>query len=59
MKWQEKLTKDERRHMMQWCGRSIAGLKRNLAAAPGGCLECRHIARKLGIDPDTGEKVKS
>jgi hypothetical protein len=53
MKWQKKLNKAERKHMREWNGNSIAGLKRNMAARKekglGPCHECDRIWSKLGL----------
>lgn len=59
MKWQDKLTKEELQHVRQWGGKTLTGFKgnrhaqREMQLERGGsepCLECKHIAIKLGIE---------
>jgi hypothetical protein len=58
MKWQKKLTKKELRHVKEWCGGTLAGLKstrehQKLMAEQGKalpCFECQSIAQKLGLE---------
>ena len=59
-KWHKKLTMKEIRHVNEFCGGTLAGIKiareGQVAAAssrPNGmepCWECRTIARKLGME---------
>jgi hypothetical protein len=59
-KWHKKLTMKEIRHVNEWCGGTLGGLKRtrelqtaDVAANPGRpepCWNCKEIARKLGIE---------
>ncbi len=59
MRWQKKLTKAELKHVNDWCGGTLAGLKRQLEIDQEHdfqhcCGECRMIGHKLGlvIGPD-------
>lgn len=58
-RWQAALTAAERRHLRETRGGTIAALKRNREKqrpnerdyGPSyGCLECRTIAKKLGLE---------
>lgn len=58
MKWQEKLTRDELKHMRDMGDRTLSEFRetRKLQLALEAehpktiaCFECRHIAKKLGI----------
>jgi len=59
-KWQKKLTKAQRKHAREWCGGTLAGVKRAVALNRKlraewkhgpfpGCWECLEIGDRLGI----------
>ncbi len=60
MKWQDKLTKDELKHVREWVGSTLTAFKKQVKfltkeqktrgndfSAP--CYTCKVIARKLGL----------
>lgn len=51
MKWQKKLNKKELKHVKEWCGNSLRGLKNNIenGSKELPCYECMLIARKLKL----------
>ena len=53
MKWQNKLTKKELKHVKEWCDGTLRGLRnaRTHQNATGEkCYECQKIAKKLGLE---------
>ena len=53
MRWQEKLTKAERKHLRETKTRNLTDLKENLLYQKTHdirCHECLHIAIKIGME---------
>jgi hypothetical protein len=64
MRWQDKLTEEELKHVKEWCGGTLDAFKKNRVVqleiknrntAQGylntePCWICRRIAKKLGIE---------
>jgi hypothetical protein len=53
--WQEKITRDEFRHIQETTSSgTLAQFKRNRKKSKDfPCMECRDIARKLGIEDES------
>ena len=59
-KWQKKLTRNELCHVKEWCGGTLAGIKRTRRHQKADedlfpekmmpCWDCKQIAKKLGIE---------
>jgi hypothetical protein len=53
LKWEKKLTAKELKHVREWGGKTLAGFKETRRLQKNGadaCWDCRHIARKLGLE---------
>ena len=51
-KWHKKITMKELRHINEWCGGTLAGIRRAIEHQTSGgtrCWDCYFIAKKLKL----------
>ncbi len=59
MRWQDKITKKELKHVREWVGTTLTAIKRqaklhaqerkDMPTWPEPCYTCKSVARKLGL----------
>ncbi len=57
LKWEKKLTAKELKHVRDNCGGRLSTFKETRIKQKAGtdeCWDCRHIARKLGLEVNHG-----